>query len=96
MVIKCYCIEMNQVGKQHLVSKTMRLLSKKTIIYLERVSAYLLKLLVMKKSSKWHPFVQAFEKWKAKERVRINVQKVTKQPTKSASSRPEWEYETTC
>ena len=39
---------MNQVGKQHLVSKTMRLLSKKTIICLESVLPYLLKLLVMK------------------------------------------------
>ena len=48
MVIKCQCIEMNQVGKEHLVSKTMRLLSKKTIIYLDSVLPYLLKLLVMK------------------------------------------------
>ena len=47
MVITCHRMEMNQVGKQHLVSEIMRLLLKKAIIFLESVLSYLLKLLVM-------------------------------------------------
>ena len=51
MVIKYHCVEMNQEGKQHLILKKMRLSSKKTVIYLESMLPYLLKLLVMEMPS---------------------------------------------